>query len=745
MFPDVWYDGVMSTALLTRLAVVYDDTPAQQVMAGSADWRNGANPAAGTASFGAVINAVRSVVVHQTAGWPSRNKAQSFVRRFITRNAMDGTKDVWGIGPQYYLSSDGSVFRLIDMPRVALHGTFTNGWSIGVETGNGATAIPPSGGNRWHALSSDAEDIPGAKVYVRDHRDNPREVIVCWWTTAGYSGPARAPVGDDDMLFTEWHYRTWALLGRYLSESLLLPRNLPVLPHAKRSDNLRTSTAFRRILLADERFSMLVRELSAFNIQEVDFEPANAATLETRYDAAVQAATSKLKQHNRAWRKIFDVYRGFHGHGFSGAIGRTQHDHDCPGPVFDWHRFARELWDWWWHPFDVDDAVTTTAVPRRVYRNPNGDTPLVEHYFDENEPARILRITNGIHGPQSSPLTFRLEQGSPVYALANGELVAARFPAPGDQVSMAFVLVRHEVFHKPNPWNAIMTSLGIPAPAPGRIDYDGEPDTIYSLYMHLGRPAGMSFEDIVADNPDWLNRLLIRKKECDLGVPFYDNHATHHGIPDAAWNSRPPGSGMRLTALESWRVDQVGLDGFLGALGRGDIALAPLKSNLATPIRVILGDFLGEAGVIQRQGTTSVHGIRVETFASGMVPTGFSSTMGAPRWNPPSTLSGPPAVFYRSEWAEVPSASEAQELAALGVDVDLVTWWPTVAMWTQLDGTLSASARLIPEGWAFHFRPLDVMRWLNAVTWESEWSKYQVKDASGNPVARPARPRSQRV
>ena len=36
--------------------------------------------------------------------------------------------------------------------------------------------------------------------------------------------------------------------------------------------------------------------------------------------AAVTPAGGGFGQHNRAWRKFFDVYRGFHGHGFSGAI-----------------------------------------------------------------------------------------------------------------------------------------------------------------------------------------------------------------------------------------------------------------------------------------------------------------------------------------------------------------------------------------------------------------------------------------
>jgi hypothetical protein len=79
------------------------------------------------------------------------------------------------------------------------------------------------------------------------------------------------------------------------------------------------------------------------------------------------------------------------------------------------------------------------------------------------------------------------------------------------------------------------------------------------------------------------------------------------------------------------------------------------------------------------------------------------------------------------------------------VDPNLVALWPWGAQGTLLDPTLPADGRLNPEGWAFHFRPLDFMRWINGVTWASEWPKYQIKDEHGADVAKPQRPRSRRV
>ena len=599
----------MPSVLASNLAAVLSENPATRVQNESANWPG--NP------FGTAMNEVRSIMVHVTAGWPPREKAEDFVRLYIGPPPNASARPNAGMGPQYFISGDGTAFKLIDMPSVTWHGNHMNAWSIGVETGNLSHVAPPPG-NTWRALSADPNDIPGAKLWISTFPFN--EVVVSWWTTSAYNGPARQPPGAQPrMLFTESQYRTWALLARYLCEQHDLPRNFPLLPHALRGSTIDNSSVFRRIALADERFPVLVRALSGSNIEQAHFETANTEPLRQRYAAAIRPqdppdnrCRNGYARRNDLWTALFGVFRGIHGHGFSGAIclssAGAADDHDCPGPLFDWHRFAREVWDWWWYPFDLTDDLSAPAVTPRPERHTNGDTPLVEYYFEARDfeaknQAYLFRslapvgaMRQGIFDDISSPSVFRLEPGVPIYAPANGELVAARFPDPRHAVSLAFVLVRHKIFHLPN--TLTMEIEGIPLPAhPGRIDYDRDPSYVYSLVMHLGRPEGMSLYEATDANPDWLNRVLMRKKECDLGIALYDAPG-HGGVAQAAWDSRPPGSVSRPTVLEGWRADQGVLQSFLDDLRAGEVALAAWSgwNPSVSPIRVILGDFLGESG-----------------------------------------------------------------------------------------------------------------------------------------------------
>jgi hypothetical protein len=711
------------------------------------------------------MNDVRSVVVHLTAGWPPREKVEEFVKQYIGPPANAAGRNKAGIGTQYFVPGDGTVFGLIDMPSITWHGNHVNNWAIGVETGNLGDVAPPPG-NRWRSLAANADenadDVPGMKLWISRH--GFRNVVASWWTTRTYAGPVREALGDERrMLFSAEQYRGWALLARYLCERHELPRNFPVLPHALRSRTIDDPATFRRLALADERFPVLLRALAAHNIQEAHFEAANAATLLARYTAAIQPRNeaSRTARHNRAWTGLFDVFRGYHSHAFSGSntlkrvvksdgtVVFVGTDHDCAGPLWDWHRFAREVWDWWWYPFDLADDLAAPVTALRPERRASGTTPLREYYFEARDfdakdrayafltLATGLRTGNGIFDAISSPSTFTLDRaGVPIYAPANGELVAARFPDTGTGVSMAFVLLRHEVFHLPDTSMIEIDGLGNFPANPGRIDYDREPDYVYSLLIHLARPDGMSFTEVSDANPDWLNRVLTRKKECDLVLGLYDGDAAHGGIAAAAWDSRPPGTPQRPTAIEAWRADQTSLHFFLERLRAGDIAVGVTGRNNNTPIRVLLGDFLGHGGLIRKEGNVELHGFGFETFASGFVPPAFQSAVSSNGWTlPPGTpLRPPPAVFYQSEWSKTPDNAERQRLQGIGVNPDLVRWWGDAALVTQLHPTLPGHARLNSAGFAFHFEPLKFMRWLNETTWASEWPKYQVTDAAGNPV-----------
>jgi hypothetical protein len=80
------------------------------------------------------------------------------------------------------------------------------------------------------------------------------------------------------------------------------------------------------------------------------------------------------------------------------------------------------------------------------------------------------------------------------------------------------------------------------------------------------------------------------------------------------------------------------------------------------------------------------------------------------------------------------------------VNPDLLAWWQRVALFQRVDSTLPAGARLPFLGNVFHYHPLDFARWVNTVTWASEWPKYEDTDAAGNPITPPPpRPRTRRV
>jgi hypothetical protein len=153
----------MPSALQTRLDTVFDDDPQTRVMAGSAHWANG---------WGTAMTDVRTVVPHLTAGWPPREKVEEFVKQYIGPPLAAATRPKAGIGPQYFIPGDGTVFGLIDLPSITWHGNHVNNWSIGVETGNLGDVAPPPG-DRWLSLATDtsenADDIPGAKLWISRH------------------------------------------------------------------------------------------------------------------------------------------------------------------------------------------------------------------------------------------------------------------------------------------------------------------------------------------------------------------------------------------------------------------------------------------------------------------------------------------------------------------------------------------------------------------------------------------------
>ncbi len=64
----------MPSILLDRLRAIYDETIAAAVMANRDNWPG---------RFGRDMNQVRRLVVHETAGWPRRQRATVFRDRYM--------------------------------------------------------------------------------------------------------------------------------------------------------------------------------------------------------------------------------------------------------------------------------------------------------------------------------------------------------------------------------------------------------------------------------------------------------------------------------------------------------------------------------------------------------------------------------------------------------------------------------------------------------------------------------------
>ena len=356
---------------------------------------------------------------------------------------------------------------------------------------------------------------------------------------------------------------------------------------------------------------------------------------------------------------MFDVYRGFHGHGFCGDPANG--DHDCPGPMFDWHRFAREVWDWWWYPFDYATATPDTAVAARPYSlaTRDGDTPLKEYYWGALLADMQGRVTTGIHGATGSPQTFGLPDGSRVYAVANGELVAARFPAETGQPSLAFMVVRHEVYHKLDVRPAAAgTATTLPVFA-NRIDYDHSAQ--HRLHaVHAPGPAhGNELRRRGRPEP----RLAqSRDRAQDGGPPGHRVQGHGGGAGDierqverrgALRGGHAADAGGRL-GRRRHRPDH--LPGHAErrqprhrSAGRGHHAHPHPAGRLPWPTRASSRDHLA-----------THKGVRVEIFSNDVISTEFmltDTTTAGTCWMP-LVGTGVPAVRYPSEWSHDPTDAQ---------------------------------------------------------------------------------------
>jgi hypothetical protein len=743
----------LPSKLLDRLNEFYDETPAAAVMPVGAHPTGALHWPVGTPTWGGAMHPVQTVVIHETTGYPTYMGSDSFVERYTVIKANRDSD-----GPHFYVDGNGTAHRLIDItpPTTVWHATYLNLMSIGIENGDlgdnlelgpdavipasdVAPVVPPdtpaqieakraayeaTARARWRALSTNAQDLHNMKAHMLLHpglgvNSGPAEGVLIWFGTAQYDGPQDAANTGSPfrrMLFTERNYRSLVLLCRYLAEQLQLPRNFPVFPWEAMDQNITSVDKFRKIVLADERSDYIAQAA----LTTTAALTANAPTLAGWYTQQIHARDGTFKQHNMAWRKMLDNsvngagqggFRGFHGHGFAGDIYHYDNHSLCPGPFFDWHRFSREVWDWWWWPFDFEPvplASTPTvqlSTSQRDYRKARATTPLREFYYDaggqpsDYTAARVAGDTVTFGGN-----AFTGTNQTPVLAMANGVMVAACIPNPAimdPTAQRGFALVRHEVFYQT---------------AANRIDYDRDPTIFYTLTHFIDNPH-RDFADVSDSNPDWLNRFLVRLTETELAVTLHTDRVVSVAANPAqvdlalqhAWARMPRGN-QRRTLGDEISNDAVDYRQIATDLSQGNVALFPLELRPGTtPVRVILGDFLGFPGAMGGGQT----GVMVDVFSVDPLTEPFSLASAS------STL------------------PVARQVAS---PLMQTVWWNQVCGFVALEQ--NPAKRLPFEGVAYHYDVVDFLAWINNITWNSEWPKYEIVDVVH--TGAPPRPKSRK-
>ena len=228
--------------------------------------------------------------------------------------------------------------------------------------------------------------------------------------------------------------------------------------------------------------------------------------------------------------------------------------------------------------------------------------------------TRQLRVPPNVLSPTER---FVLPIGTRVYAMANGVVVAAQFALSNNPASSGFLLVRHEVFHHG---------------AANRIDYDLAPAFVWTLIYFLDN-AGFSIPAAPpaaagatsGANPDWLNRFIMRLRECELAVQYHNANAANAALT-RGWAHNPSGAGPRLATGQEIEQDATAYRALANDLQLGRPVLFPLEANpVPTPVRVILGDFLR----FPNRMAQNQDGIRIEIFSNAEldVPNSYSPSV----------------------------------------------------------------------------------------------------------------------
>jgi hypothetical protein len=281
--------------------------------------------------------------------------------------------------------------------------------------------------------------------------------------------------------------------------------------------------------------------------------------------------------------------------------------------------------------------------------------------------------------------------------MANGVVVAGRLNANAPATDPSFLLTRHEVYSQRLTARANDT----------RLDYDHPPTMVWSLISFM-TPQGFDLGQIGTANPDWLNRAIMRQKETSLANQFRAAHP-QTTPPNAtatlvrnAFGHTPAREVAGTNTGEQINRDSTAYDALITGLRTGDSQVFPLEDHGVTPVRVILGDFLGLPATLS--GTSL--GIQIEIFSKDKL--------------------------------DVPGAVQRVS-SAMGRP-----WYTTATGALRNEGAVEKD--LPGDGNAWHYPVLAFLTWLNTRTWQSEWVKYGVMLADKTtPAPAPDRPNTRLI
>lgn len=665
--------------------------------------------------FGNLIGTIQCIVIHETSGTPTYAGVNTFINRYTCAVPTDQA-----IGSQYFVESNGTAYTLIGNRHLAGavrltghagwhdEGIDMNPYSVGIENADiGDSGITPGHGTgpHWWSLSDSTTDVDGMKVYMVLEPNNSEDAALIWiarfaqewfvvpatptkdahWSLRAGVAPGFSGAGDiadganpatdrhvnrppawKNMIFTERNMRSLVLLTRLLAEDNGLPRNFPLLPYASAASNdWQNAQIFRKLILAEERGDDIAHQMGT---TRADIE-ANSAAFRTWYQGRFREAWSRFFGAIPGGAPVTPCFRGILSHAINGG-------HPCPGPLFDWYRFAREVWDWWWYPFDLE--ATGPATTMRPYLQARLNTPLLEYYFDAHGTAADY---DARRSDALLPESYLVPEATPLYALANGVIVAARLGTDG------LLLVRHEVFHQGTN---------------GQIDYGTMPTYVWSLVRSLSNatasipslPPAVPSPDAI-NNPSWLDRFIMRLRECELAAGFYNANTTATATNAAlraallrAWGRAPTGGARRPTGQEIER-DAAAYRTFANNLMAGNVVLFPLEGNTdATPVRVCLGDVIGFPSA------TAPQHVQIEIFSRTELPV-------------PGRVQGPVSVAGDHWWVDATATNRREAVNEADLPAKEMVW---------------------------QYSLTSFLGWVNGVTWASEWQKY---GAAGTAPTRP--------